>query len=248
VLDTPELAPELAAIAAQFAELYRVPFRVACLNGNAGYAIANNLGASVATGRRLLLLNSDVLPAAPGWLSAMTSFYDATANIGVLGPKLLYEDGSIQHAGMYFQRETGTGLWGNQHYFKGFHRDFGEAGISRPVPAVTGACMMIASDLYGEVGGLSDLYVRGGYEDSDLCIRLAERGLENWYLGNLHLYHLEAQSYLHEDLRALATKYNTWLHTHLWGEQIERMMAEYEQSAPPVQPLVQPLSSPPPSL
>ena len=108
--------------------------------------------------------------------------------------------------------------------------------------------MMIASDLYGEVGGLSDLYVRGGYEDSDLCIRLAERGLENWYLGNLHLYHLEAQSYLHEDLRAPATKYNTWLHTHLWGEQIERMMAEYEQSAPPMQPLIQPLSSPPPSL
>ena len=48
--------PELAAIAAQFAELYQVPFRVACLNGNAGYAIANNLGASIAKGRLLLLL------------------------------------------------------------------------------------------------------------------------------------------------------------------------------------------------
>ena len=48
------------------------------LNRNAGYAAANNLAASHARGRLLLLLNSDVLPAGPGWLGTMRDFYDAT--------------------------------------------------------------------------------------------------------------------------------------------------------------------------
>ena len=53
----------------------------------------------------------------------MREFYAATPDIGALGPKLLYEDESIQHAGMYFAaRRTRTGQWENQHYFKGFSR------------------------------------------------------------------------------------------------------------------------------
>ena len=81
-------------------------------------------GPALARGRLLLLLNSDVLPDRPGWLEQMVSFYDAQPDIGALGPKLLFEDDSIQHAGVYFEREADSGLWGNLHYFKGLHRDF----------------------------------------------------------------------------------------------------------------------------
>jgi O-antigen biosynthesis protein len=223
VLDSPELGPELAELAAQLHALYRLPFRVVSLTRNGGFSAVNNIGASFARSRRLLLLNSDVLPVRPGWLGTMLAFYDRTPRIGALGAKLLYEDGSLQHAGMYFDRSPGTGLWENAHFFKGLHRDLPAASVARPVPAVTAACMMIDRGLYEELGGLRGMYVQGDYEDSDLCLRLLECGRENWYLPDAELFHLEAQSYPSE-LRRLTRRYNTWLHTHLWGTRIERLI------------------------
>jgi GT2 family glycosyltransferase len=225
VLDSPELADSLIDAAAQLFRLYRIPFRVAMLKRNAGYSAANNVGVSLARGRLLLLLNSDVLPDRPGWLGTMVAFYDATPGIGALGPKLLYEDDSLQHAGMYFSRPAGSYLWQNSHYFKGLHRCLPVANVARPVPAVTGACLMIDRALYALVGGLRGMYVQGDYEDSDLCLRLIQAGYENWYLPTAELYHLEGQSYPGV-LRQLTYRYNAWLHTRLWNEHIEDVMAQ----------------------
>jgi O-antigen biosynthesis protein len=227
VLDSPELADDLMPLAANLHALNEIPFRIVRLARNAGFAAANNAGISQSLAPLVLLLNSDVIPVGPGWLGRMTSFYDSTPDIGALGPKLLFEDLSIQHAGMYFKRERDTGLWGNMHYFKGFHREFTDACVSRPVPAVTGACMMVARDLYLDVGGLNDVYVQGGYEDSDFCLRVAQKGRRNWYLADVELYHLEAQSYP-SPARRLTTFYNAWLQTHLWDETIDRLMREQE--------------------
>jgi len=227
VLDSPELANSLADSAAQLFRLYRIPFRVAMLSRNAGFSAANNVGVSLARGRLLLLLNSDVLPDRPGWLGTMAGFYDATPRIGALGPKLLYEDDSLQHAGMYFSPLPDAGSWENRHYFKGLHRSLPAANLTRPVPAVTGACLMIDRALYAQVGGLRGMYVQGDYEDSDLCLRLIEAGYENWYLPTAELYHLEGQSYPGV-LRQLTYRYNTRLHTGLWNEHIEAVMARYE--------------------
>jgi GT2 family glycosyltransferase len=229
VLDSPELADSLKDAAAQLFRLYRIPFRVATLKRNAGYSAANNVGVSLARGRLLLLLNSDVLPDRTGWLGMMTTFYDATPGIGALGPKLLYEDDSLQHAGMYFSRLASAGVWENRHYFKGLHRSLPAANVLRPVPAVTGACLMVDSTLYKQVGGLRGTYVQGDHEDSDLCLRLIEAGYENWYLPAAELYHLEGQSYPGA-LRQLTSQYNAWLHTRLWNEHIERVMARYANS------------------
>ena len=49
----------------------------------------------------------------------MIDFYEANPAIGALAPKLLYEDESIQHAGLYFDRPPGSHVWSNEHYFKG---------------------------------------------------------------------------------------------------------------------------------
>jgi GT2 family glycosyltransferase len=223
VLDSPEQSDELLELAAQLTPLYRVPFRVGILEHNAGFARANNAGASLARGRLLLLLNSDILPDKPGWLSKMQQFYDSTPNIGALGPKLLYEDDSIQHAGMYYYQQPGSSVWIDAHYFKGMHRSLPAAGIARPVPLVSGACLMIDRSLYEELGGLHGIYVRGDYEDMELCLRLSEQGRENWYLPDAELYHLEAQSYSGSFRRA-ANRYNMWLHTHLLGNRIASLM------------------------
>jgi GT2 family glycosyltransferase len=231
VLDSPELSNALFDSAAQLAELYRVPFRIVFLRHNGGYSAANNAGVSVALGRRLVLLNSDVLPEKPGWIGEMTRFYDATPNIGALGPKLLYEDDSLQHAGMFFSKDPRTGGWWNEHYFKGLHRDLPGANVARQVPAVTGACLMLDTALYRQLGGLSGIYVQGDFEDSDLCLRLSYAGYVNWYLPRVVLHHLEGQSYPGA-VRHFNTRYNHWLHTRLWGAHIESVMADFAQVAP----------------
>lgn len=227
VLDSPELAETLEISAGQLFELYGVPFRVAVLARNGGYSTANNRGASLANGRLLLLLNSDVLPDQPGWLSRLVAFHDEHEGVGAVGPKLLFEDDTLQHAGIRFQRPAGGGAWENEHYFKGLHRDLPAANVARRVPAVSGACLMIARDLFEELGGLRGTYVQGDYEDTDLCLRLREAGRETWYCPEVELYHLEGQSYALETRQAMG-RFNTWLHTRLWDAEIEAVMAEIE--------------------
>jgi GT2 family glycosyltransferase len=226
VLDSPEQSRDLVSFAAALSDLYRLPFRVVTLEQSVGYAGANLAGVSLARGRLLLLLNSDVLPERPGWISAMVSFYDLTPRIGALGPKLLFEDESIQHAGLFFRRPVNSTFWENDHYFKGLHRDAAPARVSRVVPAVTGACMLVDRILFNELGGFNGSFVRGDYEDSDFCLRLVEAGRDNWYLADVTLYHLEGQSY-ETGLRLLAARYNAWLHTHLWGERIAEVMERF---------------------
>jgi GT2 family glycosyltransferase len=225
VLDSPELASALEFLAPRLEWLYHVPFRIVLLKSNVGFSGANNAGISLARSPLLLLLNPDVLPDKPGWLGKMAAFYRSKPAIGALGPKLLYEDEALQHAGMYFYQDEGTGHWRNEHYFKGLHRSLPPANITRSVPAVTGACLMIGSDLYHELGGLSGHYIQGDYEDSELCLRLLESGRENWYLADVDLYHLEGQSYPAE-LRKLTGHYNRWLQSHRWGHVIEKCMAK----------------------
>jgi GT2 family glycosyltransferase len=235
VLDSPELQDQLLRTAGQLHQLHRIPFRVVILNRNGGFSVANNLGASLARGRLLLLLNSDVLPAGPGWLGRMVAFYDATPRLGALGAKLLYEDDTLQHAGMYFVPLTDREGWENLHYFKGLHRSLPAAAVPRAVPGVTGACLMVNTALYREMGGLRGMFVQGDYEDSDLCLRLIEGGYENWYLPTVELYHLEAQSYPNP-LRQLTRRYNVWLHSRIWGGRIEAVMARYRASLGPAEP------------
>jgi O-antigen biosynthesis protein len=228
VLDSPELAGTLRRQAAQLYQLYRLPFRVALLEQNLGFSGANNAGAAIARSDLLLFMNSDVLPVGPGWLATMTTAYRAMPEIGAMGPKLLYEDDSIQHAGMYFGLPFGSAVWQNMHYYKGMHRSLAAANISRAVPAVTGACLMVDLAKFAAVGKLAGTYVQGDYEDSDLCLRLIEAGYRNWYCAEAELYHLEAQSYLPES-RAALTQYNGWVHTHLWRDRIADVMGRYPQ-------------------
>ena len=149
----------------------------------------------------------------------MAEFYDGRPSGRRPRPKLLYEEGRYSTPGLYFDRPPGAHIWSNEHYFKGLHRDFPRPMSRGAVPAVTGACMMVSADLYDELSGLSRPYIRGDYEDTDLCLRLREMGREVWYLPDVELYHLEGQSYPTKE-RALTSEYNKWLHTHVWHREL----------------------------
>lgn len=230
VLDSVEQREELASRARALFALYGLPFKIVNPTAGSGYAGANRHGISVASGRKLLLLNSDVIPDRPGWLGEMCRFYDSHERIGALGAKLLYEDDSLQHAGLYFNRLPGTDVWENAHRFKGLHRSFPAAEVAQPVPAVTAACALVDRERYEEAGGIPVHYVQGDYEDSELCLRLAAAGYENWYLPAAELYHLEGQSYVAEARRE-PSGYNMWLHSELWGETIAATMESFDPHA-----------------
>jgi GT2 family glycosyltransferase len=88
---------------------------------------------------------------------------------------------------------------------------------------------MVERALYRELGGFSDTYVEGGYEDSDFCIRLLEAGRRNWYVADVELFHLEAQSYRTEF--RVADVYNRWLQTHRWNERIGQIMRDQAEGS-----------------
>lgn len=229
VLDSPELAAEFLPRVAELHDLYRVPFRLATLSRNGGFAVATNRGASLAQGRLLLLLNSDVLPARPGWLPRLAERFDALPQAGAIAPKLLFDDGSIQHAGLDFRRNPGTGGWELAHRFKGLHGGFAGANQAAAVPALSGACLLTERALYEELGGFSADYVKGGYEDAEICMRLQERELETWYVPEVELYHLEGRSYV-PAATDMSNRFNAWLFDQRWGERVEAITAAGEVS------------------
>jgi GT2 family glycosyltransferase len=222
VIDDPRIYDDVLSYAGNIHPIYDHPFKLVYAGRNLGYAGANNLGAARARGEFLLLLNSDVMPKAAGWLGELLRIHKSLPDAGVLAPRLLYEDGSIQHAGMRFARYPGWGdLWINLHPGKGLpaatdpHRD------TTAVPAVTGACMLIRTALYREAGGFDEDYLRGDFEDSDLCLKLAARGLKSYYTPRVELYHLERQSQslnAGDAEKARLTLYNCWRHTQRWND------------------------------
>ena len=230
VLDSPEQEEELKTFLASHCTLYQLPVKLVVMERNSGYAAANNAGASQATGKYLILLNSDVFAEQKGWMLKLVDFYASSPKIGVLGAKLLYEDGSLQHAGMFFSQTTYP-FWLTLHYYKGLPGNYPPAQKTRAVPAITGACLMVTKELYDRVGGMTTDYIIGDFEDSDLCFKCRQLGYESWYYADVSLYHLERQSVpfngSYND--SLAWLLNGRIHQQRWGNEIKQVMADMKQ-------------------
>jgi GT2 family glycosyltransferase len=230
VLDSPEQRATVEHLLRGLHGLYGQPLRLVVMSRNFGYAAANNAGAALATGQALILLNSDVIPTAPGWLGRLLAPLERAAapRVGAVGAKLLFDDGSLQHAGLHFRRDA-RGRWINDHYFKGMPRDFAPARAARPVPAVTGAAIAVRRTVFAEIGGFTEDYIIGDYEDSDLCLKIRQRGLEILYAPEAELFHFERKSIAAHAgyMRGVACEYNNWLHGQRWNAAIEQLMAAF---------------------
>ena len=234
VLDSPEQRAELEQMLRGLHGIYGLPVTMVVMPVNAGYASACNAGARAAAGsaETILLLNSDVIPAARGWLRAMLRTLDRDERTLAVGPKLLFEDGSVQHAGLFFAREGAEGDWLNGHYGKGLPRRYPSVMHGREVPGVTGAALLVRRDAFEAVGGLCTEYVIGDYEDSDLCLRLRELGGIIRYVPAAELYHFERQSIVGHGgyARTLACAHNRRIHHRRWDRAIADLMAGFDTS------------------
>ena len=226
VLDSPEIQDETEHLLGGLHLLHGLPMKFVVINRNGGYARACNAGARFARGAILVMLNSDVVPCAPGWLQMLSRPLLESKKLGAIGPKLIFEDGSLQHAGLYFARDQ-RGIWLNHHFYKGMPGDYAPAQHASNVPGVTGACLVTRRDTYESVGGYTEDYVIGDYEDSDLCLKIRRLGLQIAYEPAACLYHFERRSIRrsHDYMRGVASQYNSWLHTQRWDDDITELMA-----------------------
>ena len=231
VLDDPRLEKELTRLCHNNYPVFEVPFKVVNAHQNCGYAMANNIGASFANSKLVLFFNSDLFPLDHSWLKELLTLYKANKNIGTICPKLVFEDGAIQHAGMIFQRDSELNMWLNEHPGKGLPDMSTETEV-RSMPAVTGACMLINKALYEEVSGMSENYFLGDFEDSDLCLKLLGKGYVNYYAPSVKLCHLERQSqslFSDTSWKGKVTLYNAWQHERKWSKTITSLMEKYNE-------------------
>lgn len=151
-----------------------------------------NEGARCATGSHLVFYNDDVQVLSRNWLQVLL---DAAAvdGVGAVGPKLLYSDGTIQHAGMVtgVRRLVGTA----------FHtlptdtdQAFGMAQFAREVSLLCGACIMVSAEVFWRAGGFDAVNTPINHSDVDLCFRIRALGLSCLYAPFASLEHLGHKS------------------------------------------------------
>lgn len=152
----------------------------------------NNFGIEHAKGDVFIFMNNDMKVISPDWIERLCE-NALRDEIGVVGPMLLFEDNTIQHAGIV----VGFGGWAD-HVFRGMKpvhcgSPFVSPMVSRNVTAVTGACMAISRDTINKIGNFDDSFIVCG-SDVEICLRAYENGLNNLYNSRVKLYHLESKS------------------------------------------------------
>jgi GT2 family glycosyltransferase len=154
---------------------------------NEGFAVSCNRGADVARGDVVLFVNNDVVALA-GWLPALIKYHTSHPETSVIGSRLLYPDGRIQHAGVAFSSARFP-----YHVYRGADGDLAAARRSKPMLAVTGAVMWVDKPLFMRLGGFDPAF-RNGFEDIDFCLRVGQNGGVVAYCGDAVLIHLESQT------------------------------------------------------
>ncbi len=193
IADNGSREPETLALFAQWGGDPRV--RVIPMPGPFNYSRLNNRAVALARGEIVVLLNNDTEIIGPGWLREMVS-HAIRPGVGAVGAKLLYEDNTIQHAGILLGIGWPYGVAG--HVYRGKGRDetgpFGQLSVVRAASAVTAACLAVRRDLFLEIGGLDERNLMVAFNDVDLCLRLRSAGHRNVWTPFAELYHKESAS------------------------------------------------------
>ncbi len=165
--------------------------RVIRREGRFNYSAVNNAGFREAKGEQILLLNNDTEVVSPDWIQEML-MYAQREDVGAVGSRLHFPDGTIQHAGIGMGIRIIAG-----HYFRGEAGDskgyYGRLSYAQEVSAVTAACMMIPRRVYEEMHGLDESF-SVVFNDVDLCLRIREAGYNIVWTPWAELTHYESKS------------------------------------------------------
>jgi GT2 family glycosyltransferase len=170
-----------------------------------------NLGASIANGELLLLINDDIEIILPSWIERMVEHFEKP-HVGVVGAKLLDPEGLTQHVGVVHNHGNPDHVRRRQPKEEaGYY--FSTCGV-RNFMGVTGAVMMTLSSTYRLVGGYSEA-LKVSFNDIDYCLKVREVGLWIVYAPRAELVHMESASCI----RSLDMGELTWYHKR-WAQQL----------------------------
>jgi GT2 family glycosyltransferase len=201
VVDNGSVDDSVSAIASRFPAVHIIGNE-----RNLGFAKANNQALSVAKGRYFLLLNSDTL-VVPNSLDELVHVADNHLDVGVVAPKLLNMDGSLQGSWSAFPT-----FW-SELIGKNIPRRETVVGLpfAYEVDWVMGACMLVRGETVADVGMLDEDYFFYS-EETDWCFRIKNRGWKVWYISNAEIYHLGGGSAKRNTLLQMALLYQSKIH------------------------------------
>lgn len=161
-------------------------------HGPFNYAAMNNAAVARAKGELICFLNNDIEMLDADWLAHMAR-QAIRPDVGAVGARLLYADGSIQHAGVVI------GVGGGAAHAHRYLRPEDEGYFSRHnlpqlVTAVTGACLLVRRSSFELVGGFDESRFPVAFNDVDLCLKLNEGGWQSLYEPRATLIHHESKS------------------------------------------------------
>lgn len=166
--------------------------RVLREGGPFNFSALNNAGVAAAAGEIVVLLNNDIEIVSPGWLREMTSLC-LRPDVGAVGARLLYPDGTLQHGGVLLDAEVVA-----RHWFRGAARDHSGPGqrlkVRQALSAVTGACLATTKQLYLELGGLDADNLQVAFNDIDYCLKVGAAGRRVVFTPFAELIHHESAS------------------------------------------------------
>ncbi len=197
-----------------------------------GRAGVINLGAGLARGRLLLMLEPGLAATAPGWLGRLIAAHGRAPRPGAVGPVLLAADGAAARAGLRFSR---AGRWGGLFTAASAPMEAADAAGGdepRPVPALGLACLLVERAMFEAQGGLSRDYLGDDYAGADFCLRLAQAqaGRHSLVVPSVQL-HL-APSEPPDEPESPRAVYDAWLLTGRFGEMLEKAAAPAGQALP----------------
>lgn len=185
------------------------------------YSAINNFAVAHATGEIVGLLNNDLEVLHPDWLDEMVS-HAVRPEIGCVGAKLLYPDGTLQHAGIVL----GLGGVANHAFYRQPRDTDGYKNRARLVQnysAVTGACLLVRKALYEQVGGLNERELAIAFNDVDFCLKVRAAGYLNLWTPFAELTHHESASRGTEDTPAKQARFAAEVAymQRTWGRELE---------------------------
>ncbi|WP_198651186.1 glycosyltransferase [Salinicola sp. CPA57] len=156
------------------------------------YSAINNFGARQARGEILGLINNDIEPINEDWLEEMVA-QACREEIGCVGAKLYYPNGTIQHAGVLLGV---GGVAGHAHKYFSRHEPgyFSRLHLAQNFSAVTAACLVVRKSLFDSVGGFDEANLAVAFNDVDFCLKVREAGYRNLWTPFAELYHHESVS------------------------------------------------------
>ncbi len=232
VSNSPELGETLLREAKIGSSVYGVNQTVMILPGNAGFGAANNVAVPAMRSGRVMNVNPDVFPRDPDWAATHTAIINAGGpGTELFGAPLYYDDGSLMHGGMFFEADdmlsvvdgkfSSRRMLRVEHYGKGAPPEGTAFVRARPVPAVTGAFISSERSWFERLGGFTEDFVFGHYEDADLCLKSLELGVPAW-MQDIRLWHLEGKGSTRLPPHEGGSAVNRWLFSRRWNSFVSR--------------------------